>query len=73
MKGIDMTKGLSIPHDVADGITLTVLQDHHNLLTTELKKHKEGGSWMHPDDVKKNEDEIIPALETLIEYFGGDV
>jgi hypothetical protein len=38
-----------------------------------LKSHREQGTWLHPEDVQKSEEELIPALKTLIRYFGGEV
>lgn len=67
--GGDMRE-ITIPYDVADGIVLTVLQDQLDFLKNELVEHKKG-AWMHPEDVYESEYEMIPALETLIRYFGG--
>ena len=66
-------KELTIPYDVADGITLATLQDHYDYLIEELKDHKENGAYMHPDDVRKSEEEYIPSLRIIIGFFGGDV
>ena len=66
-------KELTIPYEVADGITLATLQDHLNYLREELRDHRENGAYMHPDDVKKSEEEYIPALKIVIRFFGGDV
>ena len=66
-------KELTIPYDVADGITLATLQDHYDYLIEELKDHKENGAYMHPDDVRKSEEEYIPSLRIIIAFFGGDV
>jgi hypothetical protein len=64
---------LSIPYEVADGITLATLQDHLEYLEKELKDHKENGKWMHPEDAIKSREEYIPALKVLVKFFGGDV
>ena len=66
-------KELTIPYDVADGITLATLQDHYDYLVEELKDHKENGTWMHPDDVRNSEEKYIPSLRIIIGFFGGDV
>lgn len=79
-----MRTGLSIPYEVADGITLTVLQDQlGNLLRDQrwfetpaadrfaLEEEYGYRAWVHPDDYARNRDEIIPALRLIIEYFGG--
>jgi hypothetical protein len=70
---IEMNKGLTIPFEVADGITLVVLEDQYNYLTQELKDHKQNGKWMHPEDVVNSEQNLIPALKILIKHFGGSV
>jgi hypothetical protein len=72
MSVVKTQSGLSIPYEVADGITLAVLQDHLSYLRQELKEHLEEGKWMHPEDVIKSREEYIPALETLVKFFGGD-
>jgi hypothetical protein len=66
-------KQLTIPYDVAEGITLSTLQDHYDYLIEELKNHKENGAYMHPDDVRKSEEEYIPSLKIVIRFFGGNV
>ena len=63
--------GLTIPYEVADGITLAILQDHLGLLTKEVKDHVESGSYMHPEDYHNSMTKLIPSLQILIEYFGG--
>jgi hypothetical protein len=70
---IEINKGLTIPYEVADGITLAVLEDQYNYLTQELKDHKQNGKWMHPEDVVNSEQNLIPALKILIKHFGGSV
>ena len=74
-----MAKGLEIPFEVADSITLTCLKDQRNYLKSELKKWKKnpktdanpGGYWLHPEDVSRNEI-IIHHLDAVIGYYGGD-
>ena len=65
--------GLLIPFEVADGITLACLQDQHSMLKEEIRKHVEEGSYLHPEDYHNSMTRLIPALEILIEYFGGEV
>lgn len=79
------TGGLRIPYEVADGITLTVLQDQLAYLLREqrwfetpvadrfaLEEEHGYSQWVHPDDYANNRDVLIPALRTLILYFGGE-
>lgn len=66
-------KGLQIDYETADRITLITLQDHYDYLVEELKNHKENGEWMHPEDVRKSEEEWIPSMKCIIKFFGGDV
>lgn len=63
--------GLRIPYEVADGITLAILQDQLNYLEEEVRLHVEEGQYLHPEDYHKSMTELIPALKTLIPYFGG--
>jgi hypothetical protein len=66
-------KELTIPYEVADGITLATLQDHLDYLREELRDHRENGVYMHPNDVLNSEEKYIPALKIVIRFFGGDV
>jgi ribosomal protein S12 methylthiotransferase accessory factor YcaO len=65
--------GLRIPFEVADGITVAVLQDQYRYLKEELRDHDEHGKWMHPEDVVNSRSKYLPALEVLIPYFGGSI
>ena len=73
-----MAKGLEIPFEVADGITVTTLKEQRNYLKSELKKWKKnpksdanpGGYWLHPEDVSGNEI-MIHHLDAVIKYYGG--
>jgi hypothetical protein len=65
--------GLEIPFEVADKITLACLQDQRNYLIEEVRLHLEEGQWMHPEDYHNSMTKLIPALETIIQYFGGDL
>lgn len=66
-------RGLTIPFEVADGITLANLQDNLEYLQTELDLHKNNGEWLHPTDAYNSEFKLIPALKTIIEFYGGEV
>lgn len=63
--------GLVIPHEVSDGITLATLQDSLQMMQEEIRRHVEEGSYMHPEDYHHSMTKYIPALELLIEYYGG--
>jgi hypothetical protein len=70
--------GLSIPYEVAHGITLASLIDSRDYLKSELEQWYENpkdelnpdGYWMHPDDVVTN-GTLIRAMNLLIGYYGG--
>ena len=68
-----MNRGLQIPFEVADGITLANLQDQYNYLKEELRLHLEEGKYLHKEDAYNSQFKLIPALELLIEYFGGNI
>ena len=69
---MNLTKeGLRIPYEVSDGITLATLQDSLVTLQEEIRAHLEDNVWMHPDDYALNTSKWIPALQTLIKYYGG--
>ena len=63
--------GLTIDWETADRITLTNLKEALETLQSELDAHINDGKWMHPEDVSNNVSKYIPALKTLIEYYGG--
>lgn len=65
--------GLEIPFEVADKITLACLQDQRNYLLEEIRLHVEEGQWLHPEDYHNSMTKLIPALEVLIPYFGGEL
>lgn len=68
-----MGRGLEIPYEVADKITLACLQDQLNYLRQEIRLHIEEGQYMHPEDYHESLTKLIPALCTIIHYFGGEV
>jgi hypothetical protein len=81
-----MKTGIKIPHEVADGIVLAVMQDHLDYLLKEqmwfeadevqrvvYKMDWGYGLYVHPEDYAKNAKEYIPALKLLITYFGGSI
>lgn len=68
-----MNKGLTIPFEVADGITLATLQDQLSYLKEELRAHLEDGKYLHKEDAYNSQFKLIPALELLIDYFGGSI
>lgn len=67
-----MSKGLTLDFETADRITVLSLRDHLNYLKQEVKDHVENGSWMHPEDFEQSVTKLIPALETILKYFGED-
>lgn len=67
-----VNKGLTIPFEVADKITLSCMQDQLKYLKEEVRLHVEEGSYLHPEDYHNSMTKLIPSLEILIEYFGGN-
>lgn len=63
--------GLQIDYETADRITLLVMQDQLRYLKEEVRAHVEDGEYLHPEDYELSTTKYIPALETLIKYFGG--
>jgi hypothetical protein len=66
-----MSVGLTIPYEVADKITMSCLQDQLKYLKEEIRLHTEEGRYLHPEDYHASMTKLIPALETLIPYYGG--
>ena len=67
-----MSKGLEIPFEVADRITLASMQDQLKMLRKEVKDHLIKGAYLHPEDLGNNI-RYIHALEILIPYYGGEI
>lgn len=73
-----MVKELTIPYEVADGITKTNLIDARKYLQSELDQWNANpktednptGYWLHPEDIAKNYN-LIRAMDLVIAYFGG--
>jgi len=81
-----MKTGIKIPYEVADGVTIAVMQDQLDYLLKEqmwfeaddeqrlvYKMDWGFGLYVHPEDYAKNAKEYIPALKLLIDYFGGSI
>jgi hypothetical protein len=66
-------RGLTIPFEIADGITLSNLQDQLKYLKEEVRLHVEEGQYLHPEDYHNSMTKLIPALEVLIPYYGGQL
>jgi hypothetical protein len=63
--------GMQIDYETADLITVTNLKESLSCMEAELRNHFENGAWMHPEDVDANQRVYIPALKTMIKYYGG--
>lgn len=66
-----MGRGLEIDFETADRITLACMKDQLRYLTEEVTQHEKYGKYMHPEDYHESKTSLIPALQTLIKYFGG--
>ena len=66
-----MVANLEIPFEVADGIVLASLQNHIGYLKEEIRAHVEDGAYLHPEDYHNSMVNLIPAMEKIIDYYGG--
>ena len=64
---------IAIDVETGDRIALCVLQDHYKYLTEEVQRHLQEGQYLHPVDLAHSQNKLIPALELLISYFGGEL
>lgn len=77
-------RGLEIDFETADRIALCVMKDQLSYLLKEQRWFETPESerealaeeygrslYVHPQDYELNRDKYIPALRTLIAYFGG--
>jgi hypothetical protein len=70
---------LTIPTEVADGITRANLIDARNYLQSELDQWEANpkdetnpdGYWLHPEDLVINM-KLIKAMDLIIGYYGGE-
>jgi hypothetical protein len=73
-----MMNELTIPFEVADGLTKTNLIESRRYLQSELDQWEANpkddnnptGYWLHPDDVVNNM-KLIKAMDLVIKYYGG--
>lgn len=63
--------GLTISWDAADSITLANLKDHLQFLEEELIAYENEKFYMHPEDIEKSRNVIIPALKVIVDYYSG--
>ena len=66
-----MVAKLEIPFEVADGIVVASLKNHIEYLREEIRLHTEEGQYLHPEDYHNSMVNLIPAMELLIDYYGG--
>lgn len=72
-----MSKGIELPIEVADGITVATLKDYRKYLKSELKQWRKNpksetnptGYWLHPEDVATNI-QVIDALNLILKQYG---
>ena len=64
-------KKFEIPWEVADGIVVASLQNHIAYLKEEIRLHVEEGQYLHPEDYHNSMVNLIPAMELLVDYYGG--
>ena len=70
---------LTIPTEVADGITRATLIDARKYLQSELDQWEANpkdetnpdGYWLHPEDLVINM-KLIKAMDLIIRYYGGE-
>jgi hypothetical protein len=67
-----VNRGIRIPYETADSIAVATMRDALSILREEVRAHIEDGDYMHPDDYVEATQRYIPALEIVIEYYGGE-
>lgn len=68
-----MGRGLELDFETADRITLLTLKDQLRYLKEEVRLHVEEGQYLHPEDYHESMTKLIPSLEIIVKYFGGEV
>ncbi len=66
-------RGVVLDFETADRIALATMKDQLKYLKEEVRLHMEEGKYMHPEDYHESMTKLIPSLEILIPYFGGDL
>ena len=59
-------KGIPIPYDVADEVTVATILNSRDFLQLELDSDE---AWMHDDDIINNK-KLIKAMNRILKYFG---
>jgi len=76
--------GIDLDYETGDRITVCVMKNQLEYLLKEQRWFESDSLtrenmeselgyrlWVHPEDYALNRDKYIPALKTLIGYFGG--
>lgn len=66
-----INRGLVIPWDAADRITVANLKEQLSYLESELEGHDKGEHYLHPEDVENSRTKYIPAIKLIIDYYSG--
>lgn len=66
-------KGITLDFETADRITVLTMQDQLKYLKEEIRLHVEEGQYLHPEDYHNSMTKLIPSLEVLIPYYGGQL
>lgn len=59
-------KGIPIPYDVADEVTVATILNSRDFLQLELDSDE---AWMHDDDIINNK-KLIKSMNRILKYFG---
>ena len=62
-------KGIELPYEVADAVTLATLKESKKIIEDCLKQHTKKGQYMHEEDYANNL-AYLHAIDTLIKYYG---
>lgn len=66
-----MLSGITLDFESADRITVLNLENQLRYLEESVRGYDEEGKWMHADDYAESVSLLIPALKTIIRYYGG--
>lgn len=61
-------KGITIPFEAADHITVANLKDHRKIVKKMLDEHYDG-KYMHPLDEEQYK-KTIESIDEIVKYFG---
>ena len=59
--------------EAVDSITRTNLKEAYYDMLKQTEIAERGEAWLHPEDIQNNRALYLPALKTVLQYYGEHV